>query len=264
MNAVKLPCRFARPAKQDSSELMQEQLRAFIVRQSRLTSAERAELFALHQGHFDNVSPARFESDLAEKEWVIQLRHGDQLAGFSTQCVITLPFEGRVRRFLFSGDTIVDRTYWREHLLAGSFGHLMLRLIREHGEGDLYWFLISKGYRTYRFLPVFFQQFIPRPEGLSPPELERLLQHVAEMRYGAAFDPRSGLISPGDNGDRLREELCRVPEGRRIDPYVEFFLKRNPRYSLGHELACLAGIRRDNLNRCAWRVIERTQPVWLE
>ena len=24
---------------------------------------------------------------------------------------------------------------------------------------DLFWFLISKGFRTYRFLPVFFKEF---------------------------------------------------------------------------------------------------------
>ena len=45
--------------------------------------------------------------------------------------------------------------------LAGSFGHFMLRMLKEHRGTPVYWFLISKGYRTYRFLPVFFNRFYP-------------------------------------------------------------------------------------------------------
>ena len=252
----------ARP--NSESEQRQRDLHAFIVRRTRLAPADAAEMLALHARYFDNVQPARFHADLAEKEWVILLRDGMRLAGFSTQRMITLAGNGREQRFLFSGDTIVDRPYWHEHLLVGCFGHLMLRLIRELGEDDLYWFLISKGYRTYRFLPVFFHRFLPRPDGQNPPGLEELLQSVAVAKYGTAFNRENGLVVPGECGDRLRPELCDVPGSKRADPYVDFFLKQNPRFQEGHELACLAEIRQNNLNRLAWRVIERTTPVWLE
>jgi hypothetical protein len=239
-------------------------LQAFIIRQPLLSAEERAEMLALHKRYFDNVRPARFYSDLAEKDWVIMLRDGSRLAGFSTQRLITLIRGGQEHRFLFSGDTIVDRAYWREHLLAGCFGHLMKRLMREVGEDRLYWFLISKGYRTFRFLPVFFHCFTPRPEGRSLPELEALLRFVAAARYGNAFDAERGLVLPGESGDRLRGEVREVPASKLNDSFVEFFLKRNPRFDEGHELACLAEICSDNLNRLAWRVIERTHPVWIE
>jgi hypothetical protein len=239
-------------------------LRALIVRKACLSSAVQNEMLALHQRYFENVHPTRFEQDLAEKDWVILLRRRDTLVGFSTQRLLTIDHANQPHRFLFSGDTIVDRSCWREQLLAGCFGHLMLRLIREYGEDRLYWFLISKGYRTYRFLPVFFHRFCPRPDLPRQPDLEWLLTLVARAKYGAAFDQNRGLIIQDEQADRLRPALCDVPDARQHDPFVKFFLERNPGFYDGIELACLAEIRRDNLNRFGWRVIERTQPTWVE
>lgn len=56
----------------------------------------------------------------------------NKLAGFSTIQVIRLKVRGRARIFLFSGDTIVDRDYWRNPALAGSFGHFILHMLMEH------------------------------------------------------------------------------------------------------------------------------------
>jgi hypothetical protein len=239
-------------------------LQASIVRQSRLSPADRESMLELHARYFSNVRRERFLADLAEKDWVIRLSHFERIVGFSTQRLMTLRHDGRDRHVLFSGDTIVDRAFWREHELAGAFGHLILRLMAEHGEDGLYWFLISKGYRTYRFLPVFFNRFWPNP--LSPADAGRpaLLPVVARARYGAAYDEARGVIVAAEDSDRLRPEMCDVPPSRRRDAYVDFFLDRNPGFARGDELACLAELRRDNLNDHAWRVIERTIPVWVE
>ena len=239
-------------------------LQASILRQSRLPAADRESMLELHARYFSNVRRARFLADLAEKDWVICLSHAGRLVGFSTQRILTLSHDGLDRHILFSGDTIVDRAYWREHELAGAFGHLILRLMQEYGEEDLFWFLISKGYRTYRFLPVFFNRFWPSPASCTEADRPGLLPVVARARYGVAYDERRGLIVAAEDSDCLRPEMCDVPPSRRRDPYVAFFLDRNPGFARGDELACLAELRRDNLNDHAWRVIERTTPIWVE
>jgi hypothetical protein len=239
-------------------------LQASIFRQSRLSTADRESMLELHARYFTNVRRERFLADLAEKDWVIRLSHLDRIVGFSTQRLMTLRHEGRDRRVLFSGDTIVDRAFWREHELAGAFGHLILRLMREHGEDDLYWFLISKGYRTYRFLPVFFNRFWPGPAACGEADRPDLLPVAARARYGAAYDEARGVIAAAEDSDCLRPDLCDVRPSRRRDAYVQFFLDRNPGFVRGDELACLAELRRDNLNGHAWRVIGRTMPVWVE
>jgi len=239
-------------------------LQTSIIRQSRLSAVDRESMLELHTRYFSNVRRERFLADLAEKDWVIWLSHGGRIVGFSTQLILNLSHDGRDRHVLFSGDTIVDRAFWREHELAGAFGHLILRLMRDYGEDDLYWFLISKGYRTYRFLPVFFNRFWPSPTSRTGADRPALLPVVARARYGAAYDEARGLIVAAEDSDCLRPDMCDVPPSRRRDAYVEFFLDRNPGFVRGDELACITELRRDNLNDHAWRVIERTMPIWIE
>ena len=237
-------------------------LEPHIVARTALPCETREAMLALHARNFDNVRRDRFMADLDQKDWAILLREpSGELAGFSTQQLIPFPAAGTTVRFLFSGDTVVDRRHWNTPLLAGCFGRLMLRLMDTHGERDLYWLLISKGFRTYRFLPVFFNRFWPAPDRETPPDMAALLSAVSRHKFGAAYDTAAGVVRPAD-GDRLAPSLALVPPTRLRDPHVAFFLRRNPGYSHGHELACLAPIHRDNLNVYARRVIEATTPVW--
>ena len=239
-------------------------LASTIMRQELLTAELRAAMLALHRRYFAGVRRARFLADLAEKDWVILLRtESGVLAGFSTQQLLRLECDGRPQHVLFSGDTVVDRAHWNTPALAGSFGHLMLRLMAEFGEQDLHWFLITKGFRTYRFLPVFFCRFWPAVGRETPVAAGRLLTAVAQRKFGRSYDPGTGVVRiPG--GDRLRPELAQVPATRLGDPHVAYFLRGNPGFALGDELACLTPIRRDNLTAYAWRVIRSTQPAWIE
>ena len=140
----------------------------------------------------------------------------------------------------------------------------MLRLIETYGDGRVHWFLISKGYRTYRFLPVFFNRFFPVFSVPTPPESQRLLDVVASTRFGPAYDPASGLVRFGGRHDRLRPGMNDIPERVGRDPHVRFFLQRNPGYAIGDELACVADIAHSNLNDRARRVIARTSVTWQE
>lgn len=227
-----------------------------------LPDATREAMFALHSRYFTNVCRDRFMTDLDEKDWVILLHRQDGgIAGFSTQTLMPLVAGTGPARFLFSGDTIVERAHRNTPFLAGCFGHLMVRLMDQYPKNDLYWFLISKGFRTYRFLPVFFNRFWPTPNQETPPAMVALLAAVAACRFGESFDPANGLIRIAGS-DRLAPALADIPSARLRDPHIAYFLARNPGYAQGDELACLAPIRRDNLNAYAQRVIRGTTPVW--
>lgn len=229
-----------------------------------MTTDHKESMFALHGRYFSRVHRDTFFHDMNEKDWVIVLRDGPDIVGFSTLQLIPLRIQDTERIFLFSGDTIVDRAHWRDSTLAGCFGHFMLRLMAEHPTTPLHWFLISKGYRTYRFLPVFFNHFFPVHSGATPPDDAGLLHAVATHKFGAAYNPDKGVVRLAGQKDRLKPEMCEIPEGRVQDPHVRFFLERNPAYDMGDELACIAEISEANLNRYAWRVIEHAKVTWDE
>lgn len=238
-------------------------LESLILPVQRLTEGERGDMLALMDTHFEGLRPEAFHRDLAEKQWVILLKEASgRLAGFTTVQTFTLELGGTRQHVLFSGDTIVDPAYWNQPLLAGAFGHLLLKVLEDHA--PLHWFLITKGYRTYRFLPLNFKVFHPRFDQPTDGATQALLDAVARAKFGAAYDAEAGIVRAGSGKEHLRPALCAVPEGRAGDAHVRYFLRRNPDFARGDELACLAPLTRENITALGWRQIERAQPRWIE
>ena len=204
-----------------------------------------AQMLRLMQTHYEGVSEPQFLGDLQAKQWVILLYDESRLCGFSTQVLFDFAHENRPTRVLFSGDTIIDKHCWGSLALPVAWGRLMLSLTCP--DIELYWLLTSKGYKTYRFLPVFFHEFYPCFSTPTPVLECALVGKVAGQRFGTRFDAASGVLRAELGAQRLRKGVAEL-DGRRLrDPHVAFFQHRNPGHSHGDELVCLARFHPDNL-----------------
>jgi len=213
----------------------------------------RETLLRLLERHFEGVTPGAFERDLDDKHWVLLLEDRTGLRGFSTLRVDPTRHDGEDLVVVYSGDTIVEPDAWGSSALAVSWIGAVVRLTAAWPGRRPYWLLLSSGFRTYRFLSVFWREFLPRHDRAATPEAVDRLRTLAGERLGAQFDPDTGvarLVSP----QALRGELSLVPAARREDPHVAFFLERNPGWSRGDELVCLAELRRDHLTAAGLRM----------
>ena len=222
-----------------------------------LTSGQRSVMFDLMDRHYLNMSRSAFETDLAEKTWVILVSEPlrNSICGFSTQTLLHIPSEGRTIRALFSGDTIIAKEHWGDRALSHIWGQLALQLISQFGDDNVHWFLTSKGYKTYRFLPLFFHDFFPRFDLPTPDWATRMIDTIAQHKYPARYDSRSGLIHPGPLSDRLRPGVADLTPLRMSDPHIRFFSQQNPRHAEGDELCCVAPLSLRNFTPAAYRVI---------
>lgn len=239
-------------------------LAASLVEAANVTPSQRDEMFALMHDHYANVHRHLFEADLAEKRWVILVSDPatSRLRGFSTQTLLDAEVDGRPVKALFSGDTIIHRECWGDIALSRAWGRLALALIDAHRGGELYWFLISQGYKTYRFLPLFFYNFYPRHDTPTPDRVRAVLDTLARERYSEAYDPTHGIVRATPFQYRLRPGVADVTPERLSDPHVGFFHVRNPGHSRGDELCCLAPLMRANFTPAAYRAIG-TEPAAL-
>lgn len=220
-----------------------------------LTTRVVDEMYALIDAHFENVSRARFELDLGAKNWVLLLRDGDgTLAGFSTILFYETELEGERVSVVYSGDTIVDPSHWGSPALARSWIASVLELQSGASTSRIFWLLLTSGFRTYRFLPLFWRSFHPRVDSETPPETARRIDALAESLLGSEYDPATGIVRFREPA-RLRPHLRELPAGRLHDPHVAFFLARNPGHAEGDELVCLTEIATTNLTRAGWRMV---------
>ncbi len=164
--------------------------------------------------------------------------------------------DGRTIRYVFSGDTIIERAYWGSQALAFSWLRYVGELKREQPEMPLFWFLIVKGHRTFRYLPTFAREFYPHWEHGTPDSIAALMRKLAEERFGDAFDAASGLIRYPESHGHLAEDLAEANEREAAREDVSFFLRRNPGYRNGHELVCLCELSKENLRPLARRVFD--------
>jgi hypothetical protein len=232
-------------------------LAARLVNAAQVTPSQRNEMFILMERHYANVHRQVFETDLAEKCWVILVSEPltDRLCGFSTQKLLDVAVEGRRVKALFSGDTIISREHWGDRALSHVWGRLALSLMDTYPESELYWFLLSKGYKTYRFLPVFFHEFYPRHHAATPAWARAVLDAIGRASYPEQYDATAGVVRASAWQYRLHEGLAEVTPERLKDPHVRFFHDRNPGHARGEELCCLAPLTRENFTRAAYRVI---------
>jgi len=212
---------------------------------------EIAVMHRLYAEYYDAASPALFRSDFGEKDYVFELRDGGALRGFSTVALTDFEIAGDAGRALYSGDTIIDHRYWGEQTLTQAFCRFAGAVKAQRPDLPLYWFLISKGYRTYRYLSVFARDYFPNPHGATPPRMQARIDLLARKRFSEAYCAELGLVRFADSHGQLKPQWATVRESMRKRTEVRFFLERNPRFHAGEELCCVTPLEADNLRSFA-------------
>lgn len=224
-----------------------------IVRRDALTPAQMDGMYGLLAHHFNGVTEAQFLRDLAEKNRVILMTRDDRLVGFSTLLAYSTIFEETSINVIYSGDTIVAPEAWGTTALPRAWVAAVNELRAGMPHGPCYWLLLTSGFRTYRFLPVFWREFYPCFERATPLREHLLLNQLAQRQFGSQFDPMTGVVrflKP----QQLARGLEAIPKGRTNDPHVTFFAQRNPGYANGDELVCLTELCPENLTAAGRRM----------
>ncbi len=222
-----------------------------------LTSADRAAMLDLMRAHYEGVDAAGFDADLDEKDRAVVLRRSGSIVGFSTLTELQVEVCSTAITAFFSGDTIVAASARGDAELARTWGRAVFedaaRTRRAAPGRRVYWLLISAGYKTYRFLPLFFRRYVPA-DGHEPDAFEGAVRHaLARSRYGERYAPATGIVRL-ERPTPLRSGVADVAD-RPGDPHVATFVRLNPGHTEGDELVCLAALDHANLTRAGRRVL---------
>lgn len=214
------------------------------------------QMAALYLDHFDGTSYTLFCNDLADKDEVILLYCHEELCGFTVLKIFSDDWNGRRVRIVYSGDTIVAPQHWGQQSLAFAWIARVGEIKREMPEYPLFWFLLVKGHRTFKYLSIFGKSFFPHWSEFRP-DLKCLADQLAIKKFGSDYDANAGVVCFSESRGHLKCEIAEpTPEEmQRIS--TRFFMEKNPGYRLGHELVCLCELESPNMKPLAARIFNK-------
>lgn len=218
-------------------------------------------MFRLMEQYFDGLQRESFQADLGEKRWAIVLRDAAQgtIRGFSTITLMQAEVGGQTVRAFYSGDTIIDRECWHPFSLEKAWTPLVFSHLFAAPETSWYWFMVCKGFRTYRYFPVHFHSFWPSPDAPVPLFEKEVLDALALQRFGRHYDPESGVVNcPCDY--RLKPGVGDIVPEKTKNRYISFFQEANPAWVDGAELACITRISLENIKPALKRFLPPLTP----
>ena len=229
----------------------------------RLSNQQKERMLCLMKAYFVNIERDTFYSDLHEKQGAIILwdKHTKVIQGFSTLMLIDYEVDQIPIRLVFSGDTIIAKSHWGSTALPKVFGNFMLNLIDARIERKLFWILISKGYKTYRFLPVYFNDFYPRYNQPTPIFEKKIMDTFGKIKYPDSYLKEKGIIRLKGDKPHLKKNLAEINSRLLRDRHISFFQENNPGHAIGDELVCVAELSLKNLKHAANKLLLQNQVV---
>ncbi len=201
-------------------------------------------MYRIFAKYYEDVHYSQFCADLKDKDHVFlgYDRNTGDLQGFSTIKVYEALIGRKKVNVLFSGDTIVEKAYWGQTALHKALFKYVVTLKLKFPFRSLYWFLISKGYKTYLALARNVPDHWPNYQQPTPEFEARLLDRLASDKYPDSWRPELGVLKFKSCMGRLREGVACVDNRVMALPEVQFFQSRNPDHMAGDELCCLGKI----------------------
>lgn len=229
-----------------------------------INEKERKRMFLLMDENYDCVDFSSFTKDLSVKDYAsLLMDENEVIQGFSTYALNPAGTGDEGYNILFSGDTIINPSYWGSRIMAKSWSEVIGGLLNKYPEKKLYWLLISKGHRTFMYLPLYFNDFVPHPCMNGKEKLREIANKTAASMFGENYRPDAGVIRFKRSLGQLKKSLAHKTRQKQQNEWVNFFLQKNPDFTLGVELVCLAEISEANLKPVVWRMIRQgmQQPV---
>lgn len=201
------------------------------------------QMYAVYSQYYENTTWDIFLHDLSKKTGAFILRNpAGRVVGFSTLMTMDVNVHGRKVRGVFSGDTIIERAYWGSRVLQFAFFNFLIAEKMRHPLRPIYWFLISKGFKTYLLLANNLFRFYPRQDG-GDEYLADIVDAYCEQMFPGFYDRERRILDFGPDYQPLREGVADITECMRADnPAIRFFEDCNPEWRRGTELPCVGEI----------------------
>jgi hypothetical protein len=229
-----------------------------------LRSIHPDDLVSMHrilEKYYYNADVNTFLRDLNKKDGAVIIRKRDtkEVVGFTTYVKVDIEHKGKKVSALFTGDTIIEKEFWGDTALQLAAVRVALSTLFRSPRTPLYWFLITKGYKTYLLMANNFPSYFPRYDREFDPDTKEILHALCTKLFPGYYDEGTGLIGFGDSYQKLKDNVTDISDEMKAKyPKIAFFEKLNPTWREGTELPCIGEVTLTMVLSNAFKFISRT------
>ncbi len=194
--------------------------------------------------YYHNADYQTFVKDLKKKIGAIMVKKDDgTIIGFSTIGIIEKAIDNQKCLGIFSGDTVIEKEYWGLPNLQTAFLRFLIKTRIKCPTVNLYWFLITKGYKTYLLMANNWRNYYPRYDRQNDEKRKKIVKIFSNHFFEGYYDEKSGLLKFGEGYQKLKENVAEITdELREKYPKIAFFEEVNPTWREGTELPCIGDL----------------------
>ncbi len=218
---------------------------------AQISHRQKEVMYDIYKQYYHNTNFELFLSDFNEKDGAILVfeSKSNTIVGFSTVVLNNFDYQGKKYRFIFSGDTVILKEFWGSRALQSTMFKLKVKIRLMYPLEEVYWMLISKGYKTYLLLANNYEVYYPNVDG-EHRNLAPIVEEYCKRFYAKFYDNRSGLLNFGEDYQPLKQDIAPITaEMKAKNPKIGFFERMNPTWIKGTELPCVG--------RFGWKDIAR-------
>lgn len=221
---------------------IRKKVKAQTVCTTQLTAIQMDRMYSLFSKYYDNHDKLKFMADLFDKTHVVLLKDATDgsIQGFSTLLKVNIRKKGINAIGIYSGDTVLEKEYWGSTALGNAFLKYIWLEKAKNPLRPVYWFLISKGYKTYLLMANNFKTYYPRHDQQTPEKYKNVMDVFYQSRFKENYNPKSGIIEMESSSCRLKEKIAELTPELTKNVKINFFAQKNPNWHKGFELTCLA------------------------
>lgn len=226
-----------------------------VIEVSKLEEELIKQMYELMNEFYVNVDREVFINDLYEKDYILLLKDVEKkLRGFTTIMIREVDVVEKVV-IIYSGDTIIHKDFWGTFELPRVWFRAIFNLTNGY-DCRVFWILLTKGYKTYKFLPAFMKTYYPNYKESTPKFEKDIIDTFCTQKFGDLFDKESGILLMNGKKDSLKEGVADIEEKHLKNQCIKFFCERNPGYIYGNELVSISELSRENLRKMSKKFIE--------
>jgi len=236
---------------------MNKKLTYQLIKTKEISSEQFSRMFNLMHENYDYVTFDNFCNDLKHKTFAGLLFDEDSdIQGFTTFGINPKEYKHKDYNILFSGDTVVSSSYIGSQELGKGWCRTVGMLLSKYPDKKWMWYLMSKGYKTYLYLPFFFNKFYPSPSIIEHKDYSLIIDECSTHFFGDDWKSNEGIVRFKDRLGQVKKEHAEK-SFRKNNEYVDFFLRKNPGFVDGDEMVCMAELSLNNFKRYPRRIISK-------